>query len=171
MCKCLLSKSSSLWVVCRATQTEGEDIRGMGVHILHISAVSYILTCFAHSWMGISLITLWNGVFPAISINKDVTAISDFSLSNVNFWDLEEQCHLSAAISHPTSHPHKCWAAGGGWVGHVRKWQPGHVRPSLQWAASKGYRAGCWSQTAETHMKGMISVSPDSYIFWYIEEC
>ena len=29
---------------------------------------------------------LWNGVFPAISINKDVTAINYFNLPNMNFW-------------------------------------------------------------------------------------
>ena len=30
--------------------------------------------------------------------------------------------------------------------------------------------AGCWPQIAEMHVKGMISVSPDSCIFPYIEK-
>ena len=29
--------------------------------------------------------------------------------------------------------------------------------------------AGCWAQMAEMHIKGMISVSPDSSIFPYID--
>ena len=66
--------------------------------------VIYWLVLHISGWV-ISLITLWNGVFPAISLNKDVTAISDLSLSNVNFWDPKEQCHLSAATSHPTPPP------------------------------------------------------------------
>ena len=30
------------------------------------------------------MLALWNGISPAISINKDVTAISDFRPPNVN---------------------------------------------------------------------------------------
>lgn len=44
--------------------------------------------------------SLWNGVLSAISVHKDVTAISDLGPPNVNFWaprasKKDEQCQLS----------------------------------------------------------------------------
>ena len=43
---------------------------------------------------------LWNGVFPAISINKDVTAIRDSNPPNGNFWAQEER------LLHDCHHPY-----------------------------------------------------------------
>jgi len=37
-------------------------------------------------------------------------------------------------------------------------------------AAVKNQEAGCWPQVAEMRKKGMISVSPDTCIFPYIEK-
>ena len=52
---------------------------------------------------------MWNGVFPAISINKDVTAIGDSDIPNVNFW---AQKALRSGVG-----------VGVGWV-KKRQWQP-----------------------------------------------
>ena len=41
---------------------------------------------------------LWNGASPAVSINKDATAIRDTSLPGVNFWAQEGQCLLSGIL-------------------------------------------------------------------------
>ena len=62
---------------------------------VHISVIAYLLLWAECLW------PQWNGVFPAISINKDVTATSD---SNCEFLSLKESrknnvCYL-AAISH-----------------------------------------------------------------------
>ena len=88
---------------------------------VHISVTVHLL------WWAECLWPLWNGVFPAISINKDITAIRD---SKREFLSLRASrknnvCYL-AAISH--------------------------------------------SPRLEMHMKGMISVKPDSCIFLYTEK-
>ena len=84
---------------------------------------------------------LGNGVFPAISVNKDVTVIRDSGPPNVNFWAPR------APRKNNTCNPA---AVPCGWA--LRE------------------NAGYWPQIAEMHMKGMISVSPDSCIFSYIEK-
>ena len=44
-------------------------------------------------------------------------------------------------------------------------------RPGLSTLRDSGWRrAGCWPQIAKAHIKGMISISPDSCIFPYIEK-
>ena len=54
--------------------------------------------------------------------------------------------------------------------------------PGIQQVASTPYSeqglkdvnnqiTACWPQTVEIHMKGMISETPYSYIFPYIEKC
>ena len=74
---------------------------------------------------------LWNGVFSAIWNNKDVTAISDSSPPNVNFWAQEEQCLLF--VSHPAA-----------------------VTPYGEQGAKdvNNQIAGCWPQTDGVHTKG-----------------
>ena len=47
-------------------------------------------------------------------------------------------------------------------------WQLLGCSHSLPWVLRKN--SGYWSQTTEIHMKGMISVSPDSCIFPYIQK-
>ena len=39
------------------------------------------------------------------------------------------------------------------------------------WGNSGYENIGYWPQIAEEHIKGIISVSPDSHIFPYIEKC
>ena len=48
------------------------------------------------------------------------------------------------------------------------------IKPSATTAtpdAAPWGNSGYWAQVAEVHIKGMISVSPDSCIFPYIEKC
>ena len=95
--------------------------------------------------------TNWATVFPAISVNKDVTIINDFSLPNVKFW----------AVRAPRKERNTC--------------PPGVIRlqplPRVSTEELRMWKnPGYWPQIAEMHMKGMISVSPDSWIFPYIEK-
>ena len=83
----------------------------------------------------------WDVEFLAISINKDVTAISSFDPPNVKFW----------ALSVLRKENDTCY------LGVIK------LQPFLPWALRKS--AGDQPQTAEVHIKGMISVSPDSCIF------
>ena len=60
-----------------------------------------------------------NGVFPAISVNKDVTAISCSHPPNVNSWAQRaprksSACYL-AAISHSPQWALRSWRGGWGW--------------------------------------------------------
>ena len=95
--------------------------------------------------------TNWATMFPAISVNKDVTIINDFSLPNVKFW----------AVRAPRKEWNTC--------------PPGVIRlqplPRVSTEELRMWKnPGYWPQIAEMHMKGMISVSPDSWIFPYIEK-
>ena len=59
------------------------------------------------------VLVMRNGVFPAISIDKEVIAIGDLGLPNVNFWaqrapKREKNASYQAAISHPHG---KYWGA------------------------------------------------------------
>ena len=82
-----------------------------------------------------------NGVFPAISINKDVTAISYSSLPNMNFWAQRtprknKACYPMAiellALLASTEELSEMWK-----------------------------EAGHWPHIAKIHTKGMISVSQE----------
>ena len=87
---------------------------------------------------------LRNGIFPAESVNKDVTVIRDSS-------------------------PPMCAKGHSGRRRIPAITQPSDCSHSLRWAQDvKNTRY--WPQTAEMHMKGMISVSPDFCIFPYIEK-
>ena len=84
------------------------------------------------------------GVFPAILVNKAVTAISDFRTSECKFLSPE-----------------------GVWKGEQC------LMPAIQQlldATTKTQEARRRPQIAEIHMKGMISVSPDACIFPYKKE-
>ena len=88
------------------------------------------------------------GLFPAISVNKDVTVISD---SSPPPW-----------VPDPK----------GTQEGEVLRLLPADCSHSLLRALSN---SGCerkryWPQIAETGVKGMISVNPDSCIFPYMEK-
>ena len=86
-----------------------------------------------------------NGVFPAVSLKKDATAISSSGLPNVNFWAQEEECVLCRSHQPlPT-------------VGTEDSWD---VKNTVY-----------WPQIAEMHTKGIISASPDSCIFPFKEKC
>jgi len=98
----------------------------------------------------VNKITKWlllrNGVFPATSVNKDVTVISDY---NPPMWALralrkENTCHLLTIRLQPLP----------------------MVSPKEAHDANEN--TGYWPQIAKMHIKGMISVSPDSCIFPYI---
>ena len=94
---------------------------------------------------------LWNGISHAISINKDVTAISDFGASKFEGSQKETQSLWSSRCCHPfapPTHNHDCW---GTWRGRGVTWE---IK-----------RTGCWSQIAEMHMKEMVLIIPESCIF------
>ena len=85
---------------------------------------------------------LRNGGFPAVLINKDVAGISDSGPPKVNFWAQRatrknNACYLAALELQPL---------------------PTVSTEELSGCEHTGY----WLQIAEMHMKGMISVSPDS---------
>ena len=85
---------------------------------------------------------LRNGGFPAVLINKDVAGISDSGPPKVNFWAQRatrknNACYLAALELQPL---------------------PTVSTEELSGCEHTGY----WPQIAEMHMKGMISVSPDS---------
>ena len=85
---------------------------------------------------------LRNGGFPAMSINKDVAGISDSSPPKVNFW-----------AQRATRKNNACYLA-------ALELQP---LPTVSTKELRGCEhTGYWPQIAEMHMKGMISVSPDS---------
>ena len=95
--------------------------------------------------------TNWATIFPAVSVNKDVTIISDFSLPNVKFWTVR------APRKERNTYP------------------PGDIRlqplPTVSTEELGMWKnPGYWPQIAEMHMKEMISVSPDSCIFAYTEK-
>ena len=72
--------------------------------LLHCRQILYQL-----SYLG----SLWNGIFPAIMVKKDVTAIRDSSLPKLNFWAQEEQYCLSSSRQ---SLPGQRWVLRS-WVG------------------------------------------------------
>ena len=93
---------------------------------------------------------LWNEVFPALTINKDVTDIHNSSPSNVNFWAQGKQCLLTATELPPQ-------AAITPYSEQGTKEVNNHITE-------------CWRQIAEMCVKGMITVSPGSCIFPYIKK-
>ena len=97
-------------------------------------------------------IRLWSGISPAISVNKDETAFSNFQPPNMNEGSEKGKQYLWSSRCRPPLH-------GGGWG-------EGDVRDKKK----KKNRIGFWPQIAEMHMKGMMSILPDSCIFPYIEE-
>ena len=89
-------------------------------------------------------------IFPAISVNKDVTVIRDY----IPQCDLvgpegaqEEEYLLSINIGHQTA-----------------------TTPYGEPWGTQDVKTEYWLQIGDVHIKGMISVSPDSCIFPYIEE-
>ena len=52
---------------------------------------------------------LWNGLSPAISINKNVTAISDLGPPNVNKGPQKGKQSLWSSRCHPHPTPSNCW--------------------------------------------------------------
>ena len=77
--------------------------------------------------------TLWNGMSPAISTNKDITAIWDSSPPNVNFWTWRALKRENNAYS-------RCH--------------------SLRTCGVDVKKEGCWPLIPEVPVKGMSSVSP-----------
>lgn len=93
--------------------------------------------------------SVWNGISPAISMNKDATVISDFKLPNVNEGSpkgtqgLQSRrcCHAPVVIAEEL-------AGGGG-----GRWDMRNQKNRI------------WPQIAEVHMKGMNSASSEACIF------
>ena len=98
-----------------------------------------LLSLVLSKWM-----VLRNIIFPAISVNKDVTVISEL-MSLEGTQKEKSACHLAATRLQPLLMV---------------------SRKEAQDVKSTEY----WPQIAETHIKGIISVSPDSCIFPYIEK-
>ena len=98
---------------------------------------------------------MWNGIFTAITVNKDVTVIRDSGPPNVNFWAQEEQCLLS--FTHQAAAP--IFSQLPLYGGQGTKYMNNQI-------------ARCWPQIAEMHMekKKNVSLSLDSYIFPYIKK-
>ena len=91
---------------------------------------------------------LRNVIFPAISVNKAETVIGDCSHHGWCACEPEETQEGKEDLS-SISHQTAATPYGEPW----------------------GYEnTGCWPQIAEAHMKGMISMSPASCIFPYIEK-
>ena len=94
---------------------------------------------------------LRNAIFPAISVNKDVTVISDCS-------------------------NHEWWAGMPKYTQEGKEYLPfsSHqiaATPCSEAWGNSGYgNTGYWPQIAEVHNKGMISVTPDTCIFPYTEK-
>ena len=96
-------------------------------------------------------IALRTGIFPAISVNKDGTVTSDCSHQGQQ---VGEPRGNSARKEHLPSSSHQTAATP---YGEPR-------------GNSGCENSGCWPQTAEVPIKGMISGGPDSCIFPYIEK-
>ena len=93
---------------------------------------------------------LRNGIFPAISVNKDVVtrkpAITDGELvSPEGTQEGKNSCHLTA----------------------IRR----QSLPSMSPEEARDMETRYWPQRAEVPIKGIISVSPFSSIVPYIEKC
>ena len=95
----------------------------------------------------ISLWTLRNGIFSAISVNKDVTGISNCSPPLSKGIQEGEEDLLYSSHQTRASPYNELWGK-----------------------EAQDVRTGYWSQIAEIHMKRMISDSPDSCIFLYTEK-
>ena len=110
---------------------------GLGWDFQYQGAKKMVMKCLQNIvWISYHGKGLWNGVFTAITINKDVTVIRDSGPPKVNFWAQEEQCLLS--FSHQAAAPifsscHCLWCQG-------TKYMNNQI-------------AGCWPQIAEMHMK------------------
>ena len=94
------------------------------------------------------MLVLWNGISPAMSINKDVTAISDFRPPNVN--ELSQKGNNAWDPSDGATTYGDCSGAREG------MWE---IKTSV-W----------WPQIIEMHIEEISSIIPDSCIFPYIEE-
>ena len=90
-----------------------------------------------------SMWLMWNGVFPAISINKDVTAIGDSDIPNVNFW---AQKALRSGVG-----------VGVGWV---KKWQWQPSAPGWDAQERNNFREPRVLRLP-THRKGLNSLTSD----------
>ena len=86
-----------------------------------------------------------NGVFPAISVNNTLTDISNYSPPT---WASEPEETLEGKEYQPSS-----------------SHQTAATPYSESWGNSACKNTRYWPQIAEVHIKAMISVSPDSYIF------
>ena len=86
-----------------------------------------------------------NGVFPAISVNNNLTDISNYSPPT---WASEPEETLEGKEYQPSS-----------------SHQTAATPYSESWGNSGCENTRYWPQIAEVHIKGMISVSPDSCIF------
>ena len=80
---------------------------------------------------------IWEiGIFPAISVHKDVAVISDFSPATWA-WETQERQEYLPSSSQPAATPY-----------------------SEPWGNSEWGNIAYWPQLGEVHIKGMISVSP-----------
>ena len=104
----------------------------------------------------------WYTVCEMEHYNKDVTATRDSGPSNVNSSAQEEECLLSG------SHSHSPLLLGAGSGNEKHRQQPSSTSYSKP-RDVKNQTEVCWPQIDEIHMNGMISVSPDSCIFPYLE--
>ena len=89
----------------------------------------------SYNWEG-----LRNGVSPAISINKDITAVSDSGPPDVTCWACSVLRKTNTVDLAPIRLP---------LLPTVSKEQ-----------GCEEIKSGCWLWLAEMHMKGIVSVSP-----------
>ena len=97
-------------------------------------------TVSLHSYTAHLKFGMWSKglrIFPAVSINKDVTVISNSS---------------------PPGH----------WVPEISSHELEDSPYREPWGTQDVKNTGYWPQIAETHIRGMISASPDSCIFPYV---
>jgi len=89
---------------------------------------------------------LRNGMLSAIPVNKDatVTTMDGEWVSSEGTQEGKNTCHLAAVRLQPL--------------------------PAASLEETQGVKKEYWPQIAEVRIRGMISVSPDSCIFSYIEK-
>ena len=123
----------------------------------HQGTKKLVLKCLQNIvWISYHAEGLWNGIFTAITVNKDVTVIRDSGPPNVNFWAQEEQCLLS--FTHQAAAP-------------VFSQLPlSMVGKELSTWIIKLQDVAPDSWNAHEKKKKKVSLSLDAYIFPYIKK-
>ena len=99
------------------------------------------LTSYSHWWLWHTVLTLRNAVFPAVSVNRAVTIISDSSPPGQSGRRISAWSGSHQAVATP----------------YRENWRTHDVNNHRILA-----------QIAEMNMKGVISVSPDSCVFPFV---